>query len=269
MLWNRKFHHRYHKSSDFDDSLRHFIEFSKNNINIILSPASHVPSARFPSRSSTNIVYTNLGVDTRTILKWMCCEDLNWNEFWCETSVFGDRPRRVLIGLQRFGKHCSCHLQGECVEAGCFWSLFWAGSGWPTTIPENRSYILNSSCEILRTRNKWILFRSIQTHFQFLKFGVLTAVKISIVVFWIVTPCGLQVFTNWRDVSIDWGGTSLWNVGNQIQDHTASQPRRPQSISPALYAFMFQIERQMRFNIIYAIFSITLCTSFTFQAYLS
>jgi hypothetical protein len=26
----------------------------------------------------------------------------------------------MLIVIQRFGKHCSCHLQGECLEVGCF-----------------------------------------------------------------------------------------------------------------------------------------------------
>jgi hypothetical protein len=36
----------------------------------------------------------------------------------CVTSAFGDRPRRMLKVIQRFGKHFSCHLQGECAEAG-------------------------------------------------------------------------------------------------------------------------------------------------------
>jgi hypothetical protein len=26
--------------------------------------------------------------------------------------------------IQRFGKHCSCHLQGECVVAGRFWKSY-------------------------------------------------------------------------------------------------------------------------------------------------
>jgi hypothetical protein len=34
----------------------------------------------------------------------------------CVTSAFGDRPRRMMIVIKRFGKHCSCHLQIECVE---------------------------------------------------------------------------------------------------------------------------------------------------------
>jgi hypothetical protein len=31
------------------------------------------------------------------------------------TSAFRDKPCRILKVLQRFGKHCSCYLQGECV----------------------------------------------------------------------------------------------------------------------------------------------------------
>jgi hypothetical protein len=30
----------------------------------------------------------------------------------------------MLIVIQRFGKHCSCHLQGEYVEAGRFWKPY-------------------------------------------------------------------------------------------------------------------------------------------------
>jgi hypothetical protein len=29
------------------------------------------------------------------------------------TSAFGDEPRGMLKTIRRFGKHCSCHLQGE------------------------------------------------------------------------------------------------------------------------------------------------------------
>jgi hypothetical protein len=36
------------------------------------------------------------------------------------TSVFGTRPRQILVVIQGFGKHCSCHLQGECAEVGRF-----------------------------------------------------------------------------------------------------------------------------------------------------
>jgi hypothetical protein len=35
----------------------------------------------------------------------------------CTTSAFGEQPRRMLKVIHRFGKHCSCHLQGECVFA--------------------------------------------------------------------------------------------------------------------------------------------------------
>jgi hypothetical protein len=38
----------------------------------------------------------------------------------CLTSTFGDEPLRMLRIIQRFGKHCSCHLQGECVVVGRF-----------------------------------------------------------------------------------------------------------------------------------------------------
>jgi hypothetical protein len=32
------------------------------------------------------------------------------------TSAFGDQPCQMLKVTQRFGKHCSCHLHGECVN---------------------------------------------------------------------------------------------------------------------------------------------------------
>jgi hypothetical protein len=31
------------------------------------------------------------------------------------TSTFGKKLRRLLKIFKRFGKHCSCHLQGECL----------------------------------------------------------------------------------------------------------------------------------------------------------
>jgi hypothetical protein len=33
----------------------------------------------------------------------------------CKTSAFGDEPRRMLKVIQRFDKHCSCHIQGKYV----------------------------------------------------------------------------------------------------------------------------------------------------------
>jgi hypothetical protein len=42
----------------------------------------------------------------------------------CATSVVGDEPRRMLNVIQRFGKHPSCHLQGECLLVGCFWKPY-------------------------------------------------------------------------------------------------------------------------------------------------
>jgi hypothetical protein len=32
----------------------------------------------------------------------------------CATSAFGDEPHLMLRIIQRFGKRCNCHLQGEC-----------------------------------------------------------------------------------------------------------------------------------------------------------
>jgi hypothetical protein len=31
---------------------------------------------------------------------------------------FGFQPHRILSIIKRFGKHCSCQLQGECVVVG-------------------------------------------------------------------------------------------------------------------------------------------------------
>jgi hypothetical protein len=43
----------------------------------------------------------------------------------------GDEPSRILKVIQPFGKHCSCHLQGECVLVGCFSeALKRAGGRW-------------------------------------------------------------------------------------------------------------------------------------------
>jgi hypothetical protein len=40
------------------------------------------------------------------------------------TSDFGVGPRRMLRIIRRFGTHCSCHLQGECVLVGRFWKPY-------------------------------------------------------------------------------------------------------------------------------------------------
>jgi hypothetical protein len=37
------------------------------------------------------------------------------------TSAYTGEPRRMLKGIQRFGKHCSCHLQGGCVMVRHLW----------------------------------------------------------------------------------------------------------------------------------------------------
>jgi hypothetical protein len=66
----------------------------------------------------------------------------------------------MLKVIQRFRKHCSCHLQGECVLVGCFWKPLKAAVFAETLdnrqhstrlIPENRSRTLNSSRENLKT----------------------------------------------------------------------------------------------------------------------
>jgi hypothetical protein len=63
-------------------------------------------------------------------------------------------------------------------------------------------------------------------------FEVLTAVKISIVVFWVVTPCslvgGYQLLGGTYRLHIQYE-VLIREGGNHLQDHTASQPRRPQS----------------------------------------
>jgi hypothetical protein len=68
-----------------------------------------------------------------------------------------------------------------------------------------------------------------------MRFDVLTAVKMSMLVFWVVTPCGLvgryQRFGGTyclylQDWSEDGGRTFLRNVGIYPQTHMTSQPRR-------------------------------------------
>jgi hypothetical protein len=62
---------------------------------------------------------------------------------------------------------------------------------------------------------------------------VLMAVKMSMLVLWVITPCGLvgryQRFgATYRE---DGGSIFLWNVGIYLQVHTALQPRRTTSPS--------------------------------------
>jgi hypothetical protein len=40
---------------------------------------------------------------------------------YCVTLAFVDELGRMLKIIRRFGKHCSCHLQGECTVVGRFW----------------------------------------------------------------------------------------------------------------------------------------------------
>jgi hypothetical protein len=40
------------------------------------------------------------------------------------TSAFGDERRQILKTIQRFGKYCNCHLQGEYVVVWRFWKPY-------------------------------------------------------------------------------------------------------------------------------------------------
>jgi hypothetical protein len=60
-----------------------------------------------------------------------------------------------------------------------------------------------------------------------------TETLILIVVFWVATPCGLVVTVRSRHPE-DGSHTFLRNVGNNLQDHTASQPISPQWTSSPL-----------------------------------
>jgi hypothetical protein len=42
-----------------------------------------------------------------------------------KTSAFGVEARRILAIIQRFGSHCSCHLQSIIV--GYFWQMVLIG----------------------------------------------------------------------------------------------------------------------------------------------
>jgi hypothetical protein len=48
----------------------------------------------------------------------------------CITLAFGCEPRRMLSINQHFGKHYSCHFQGECVVGQVLEALYGAGSRW-------------------------------------------------------------------------------------------------------------------------------------------
>jgi hypothetical protein len=52
-----------------------------------------------------------------------------------------------MLIIQRIGKHCNCHLQGERVLVGRFWKPYMG-----RLIPENRIFTLKFSRENLRTR---------------------------------------------------------------------------------------------------------------------
>jgi hypothetical protein len=52
------------------------------------------------------------------------------------TYVFGDEPRKMLKAIQRFDKHCSCLLQGECLLVARLWKPYTeqvVGGEWDVT----------------------------------------------------------------------------------------------------------------------------------------
>jgi hypothetical protein len=61
-----------------------------------------------------------------------------------------------------------------------------------------------------------------------MRFEVLTAIKMPMLVFWVVTPCGLL-----GGYPEDGGSMFLRNVGIYLQVHTALQFRRPTWTHPA------------------------------------
>jgi hypothetical protein len=79
------------------------------------------------------------------------------------------------------------------------------------------------------------------------RFQVLTAASMKIIVFWDVAPCSLiEVYQRFRGTycihhhSPDDGGSKhLRNVGKFLPDYTAQHPRRQPSSSFILFIFMW------------------------------
>lgn len=86
------------------------------------------------------------------------CKNLShsytWQELKCPTSVFGKRPRQMLIYIKRFGKHWSCYLQGECAEAGDFEPLYRTSTGW--RVEFDNVYWWSEERAAAREKNKWM-----------------------------------------------------------------------------------------------------------------
>jgi hypothetical protein len=62
---------------------------------------------------------------------WCLLGDLRiFLQVLCVISAFGCEPRRMLSIDRRFGKHCSCHFQGECVVGRVLEALCGAGRRW-------------------------------------------------------------------------------------------------------------------------------------------
>jgi hypothetical protein len=86
------------------------------------------------------------------------------------------------------------------------------------TVKSNKKASIALSFSLFARYSWWTLL--------LLRFEVLAAVKMSMLVFWAVRPCGLA--GSYRD---DGGRLFLRNVGNHPQGHTASQPTKSPSTS--------------------------------------
>jgi hypothetical protein len=60
------------------------------------------------------------------------------------TSAFRDKPRQILNVFHRFGNHCSCHLQGECLIGGFRkpYIVQAVGGEWDV---KNKNYLISSN----------------------------------------------------------------------------------------------------------------------------
>jgi hypothetical protein len=60
----------------------------------------------------------------------------------CITSAFGVEPRKMLSIIQRFGKHCSCHSQGECVVVGRILSALYSSFTYCVSFGQSGQFLL-------------------------------------------------------------------------------------------------------------------------------
>jgi hypothetical protein len=78
------------------------------------------------------------------------------------------------------------------------------------------------------------LVESFKSYIIFMRFELLSAVKMLMLVFWVVTPCGLvrryhRFGGTYTSGPEDGGRMFLRNIGVYLKVHTALQPRRPTS----------------------------------------